>query len=183
MRYFTVFLVGLGLVVLVFVILIKMLTGGKPKQQIDLNSYATTDAVVRMTIDGPVNADSLHRQIQISIDNSQAEIQIMNGYQGDVKLDKTFDNNQPAFEAFLHAINLAGYTKGNPDPKLSDERGYCPQGSRYVFELLQGGDTIQRYWSTACGGQGTYGGKTTLTRELFQAQIPDFDKFTGNIQL
>lgn len=183
MRYFTAFLVALGLIVLVFVIIIKALTGGKPKQQIDLNSYATTDAVVRMTIDGPVNADSIHHQIQVSVDNSQTEIQIMNGYQGTVKTDKTYDSNQPAFEEFLHALNLAGYTRGNPDPKVSDERGYCPQGSRYVFELLQGGDTIQRYWSTACGGQGTYKGNTTLTRALFQAQIPDFDKLTGSIQL
>jgi hypothetical protein len=183
MRYFTAFLVAIGMIVLVVVILIKALGGHAPKQQIDFNSYATTDAVVRMTIDGPVNADSEHNEVQISVSNSEAEIQIMKGYQGSVKTDKTYDSNQDAYQSFLHALTLAGFTKGNSDPKLSDERGYCPQGSRYVFELVQGADTIERYWSTACGSQGTYGGNRTLTRQLFQAQIPDFDELTGDVQL
>jgi len=183
MRFFTAFLIAIGLLVLIFVIIFKSIgSGGGPKQQqIDLNSYANTSAVAQLTIDGPINADQIHQQVQITVGNTNTQFQILSGYQGQVVTSKTFANNEPAFAAFLHALNIAGFTKGDSDPKLSDPRGYCPDGDRYIFELDQGSDTIEKYWATSCGGEGTYGGNTEQTLDLFQNQVPHYSDLTANL--
>lgn len=183
MRIFTVFIIAIALIVLILVIIIKSITSGPPKSAIDLNSYANTGAVAQLLIDGPVNADQAHQQIQISVGNTNTQFQILSGYQGQVAQSKTFANNTPAFAVFLHALNLAGFTKGNTDPKLGDDRGFCPDGDRYVFTLSQGADTIQRYWATSCGGQGTYGGDVNLTLDLFQKQVPDYENLSADVVL
>lgn len=183
MRIFTFFIIAIALIVLILVIIIKSITSGPPKSTIDLNSYANTGAVAQLLIDGPVNADQAHQQIQISVGNTNTQFQILSGYQGQVSQSKTFANNTSAFAVFLHALNLAGFTKGNTDPKLSDDRGYCPDGDRYVFTLSQGADTIQRYWATSCGGQGTYGGDVNLTLDLFQKQVPDYQDLSADVVL
>jgi hypothetical protein len=75
------------------------------------------------------------------------------------------------------SLSHAGFTKGNADKALSDERGYCPLGSRYIFELIdENGKTIERYWATSCGKPKTYQGNVSLTRSLFQAQVPDYSR-------
>lgn len=181
MRYFTAFLVAIGLIVLVLVIIIKSLTGPPSKPPIDLNSYANTSATAQLTIDGPINADQTHQQVQIMVGNTGNQFQILQGYQVTVTTNKSFESNETAYAVFLHALNLAGFTEGNPDPKLSDERGYCPDGDRYIFELTEGADTIERFWATSCGGQGTYGGNTALTLDLFEKQVPNYDDLVGNV--
>lgn len=179
MRYFTGFLIAIGLIVLIFVIILKGGSGTK-QQQIDLNSYANSEAQVQLTIDGPITADQTHQEIQITVGRSQSQFELLSGYQNSVQATKSYQNNQDAYTVFLHALNLVGFTKGNSDPKSSDERGYCPNGERYIFELTQGSDQIQRYWSTSCG-QGTYHGNTAQTLALFQKQIPDYDVLTSSI--
>lgn len=182
MRFFTAFLIAIGLLVLIFVIIFKSIGSNGPKQQqIDLNSYANTSAVAQLTIDGPVNADQTHEQVVITVGNTNTQFQILSGYQGRVLTSKTFDNNEASFAAFLRALNIAGFTKGNADPNLSDPRGYCPDGERYIFQLAQGSDTIEKYWATSCGGQGTYGGSTLQTLDLFQNQVPNYTDLTGNL--
>jgi hypothetical protein len=183
MRYFTFFMVAIGLIVLVLVIIIKSITGGPSKPSIDLNSYAGTSAVAQLIIDGPINADQTHQQIQVTVGNTNTYFAILNGYQGQVSTSKTFENNQAAFSVFLHALNLVGFTKGNTDPKVSDDRGFCPDGERYEFELSQGSDTIEHFWATSCGGQGTYGGGVQQTLDLFQNQVPGYPDLTANVVL
>lgn len=181
MRYFTGFLIAIGLIVLVFVIILKGDGNSTRKQQIDLNSYANSEAMVQVTIDGPITADQTHQVVQISVGRSEGRIDILQGYEGSVKTTQTYQNNQNSYAVLLHALTLTGFTKGASDAKQNDERGYCPTGERYIFELLQGGDTIQRYWATSCGGQGTYRGSVGQTVDLFRKQIPDYGKLTANI--
>lgn len=184
MRYFTAFLVAIGLIVLVFVIIIKSITGGGGSKSttINLNNYASTPATAQLTIDGPINADQTHQQVQITVGNSQTTFQILSGYQGTVKTTKTFESNQASYAVFLHALSLAGFTEGNSDPNLKDERGYCPTMDRYIFELDEGADRIERYWSSECG-QGNFKGDTGTVLELFQAQVPNYDDLTGDLEL
>ena len=52
-----------------------------------------------------------------------------------------------------------------------------PLGDRYVFELSQNGQNIQRYWTTSCGTPKSYLGAQTLTISLFKAQVPVADPF------
>lgn len=184
MRFFTWLLVAAAILVLVFVIIFKGPSGSTPKTPvINLNSYATTNAVAQLTIDGPVNSDKEHQQVQISVDNTTTQFEILKGYQGSVATNKTFANNTDSFAAFLHALNVAGFIKGNTDPKLADDRGYCPDGDRYVFELTEGDKTIVHFWSTECGSQGTYGGDTQQTLDLFQNQVPGYNDLTDNVNI
>lgn len=183
MRYFIGLLVALGLII---ILIILLLTGGKkavPTQQPKtLTDYASTDSQVSMTIDGPVNADSEHDQVRVSVDSANVTYEHIRGYQGDVVQTKVFENNQDAYDVFLHALLHAGYSLGSNDPQFRDERGYCSTGDRYIFELTEGDKTITRYWSSSCGSPKTYEGNTGLTITLFQAQVPSYETLTGSIQ-
>jgi len=173
-------MIAIGLIVLVFVLIFKSLGGGPSKPPLNLNSYANSAATAQLTIDGPINADQDHQEVQITVGNAYNQFQILTGYQGTVATTKTFESNQAAYAEFLHALTIAGFTKGNTEASLSDDRGYCPTGERYIFELTQGSDTIIHFWSSSCGG-GTYGGNTDTTLNLFENQIPNYYQLTNNL--
>lgn len=184
MRYFIGFLVALGLIILIIVLLIN--GGGKskaPSTSRKLTSYATTDAQVSMTIDGPVNAVSLHQQVRITVDRDDVTYQQITGYDGEVVNTRIFANTQSAYNVFLNALARAGFTSGNNNPDLRNELGRCPLGSRYIFELNQDDKNLQRYWSTSCGGIKTYLGSTSLTLTLFKAQVPGYQSLTSGLVL
>lgn len=176
MRYFIGFLVTIGLIILLLVLLFS--GGGKPKTATTpktLTSYATSDAQVSLTIDGPVNAEQTHKQSQIIVDNGQATFEQLQGYNGQVINSQSYNNTEASFFVFLRALEVANFTKGDNSPSLSDERGICPLGTRYIVQLTQDGKDIERYWTTSCGGGSkTYEGNLALTLSLFEAQIPNY---------
>ncbi len=182
MRYFLAFIALLGLIFLLAYLLFHG-GGQKPKNLMPFTSYAATNAQAQLTIDGPINADQDHRQIKITVNRDDVTFQLIQGYQGNAINTQTFANNQNAYTNFLFALLHAGFTKGNSDPKLSDERGYCPTGDRYIFQFTQNGNNLERYWATNCGGTKTYGGNTSLTINLFEVQVPDYGKLTQNVAL
>lgn len=184
MRYITGILIAIGLVVLTIILIIKAFSGGgTPKQtQIDLNSYASTDAVMQMTVDGPISADKTHNEIRITVGRDTTKLDIMKGYEGNVTSSKTFQNNQDSYTQFLHALTVAGFTLGNSDPNVRDERGYCPAGERFIFEAVSGGQDVMRWWKTSCG-EGNFKGKSDTIRNLFKAQVPNYNQLTLNTQL
>lgn len=187
MRYFVGFLVTIGLII----ILIIMLFGGGNKSDNKvttvtprtLDSYASTDAQVSMQINGPVNADSLHQQIRVTVGRDAVTYEEFRGYEGQVVNTKSFENNEAAYAVFLRAINGAGFTLGDKDKKLADERGYCPLGRTYIFTMEEGSSVMQRYWATSCGGTQTYRGNLSLTVTLFQAQVPGYSNLVQNVSL
>lgn len=184
MRYIFGLLVTLGLIILLIVLLVG--GGGKPKVPATsktLDSYATTNAETRLTIDGPINAQSLHNQIRITVDRDNVTYEQVQGYNGNVTNMQRFDNTENAYANFLSALARAGFTKGNPDKALADERGYCSAGDRYIFELRQDEKNIERFWATSCGNPKTYAGNANVTVELFKAQVPGYPDLTQNIIL
>jgi hypothetical protein len=187
MRYITGILIAIGLVVLTIILIVKALSGGgggssNAPTQIDLNSYASTSAVMQMTIDGPVNADKTHNQIRVTVGRDETTLDILKGYRGNVVSTKTFANNQAAYTQFLHSLNVAGFTKGNIDPNVRDERGYCPTGERFIFEAISGGQDVMRWWKTSCN-QGNFRGQSDVIRALFKAQVPNYNLLTVKAQL
>jgi hypothetical protein len=183
MRYFLGFLAVIGLIVLVFVLVLRGLGGSKqPNVQTLLTDYAKTETVMRITIDGPVNADANHRQVRITVGRDQNTIETIEGYEGHTIETRDYPNNEEAYYTFLRALQLQGYTKGNPDPARTDERGVCPLGKRYIFEIVTGSATVQRYWAGSCGG-GTFAGRIGTVRLLFQKQAPDYAKMTRSMGL
>lgn len=185
MRYFVGFLITLGLLIL---LLIMLFSGGGddkakvPQTKRTLPDLAATTAEMRLTTDGPVNADQLHQKSRISVDRNNVTFEQIKGYGGDVTSMQKFANTREAFSTFLLALNHAGFTKGNPDKALRDERGYCALGSRYIFEVVENGKTLQRFWSTSCGKPKTYLGNVGLTINLFRAQVPDYNQLSKQNQ-
>lgn len=183
LRYFIGFFVTIGLIIILIILLFGGGGGDKkvqaPKTPKTLNSLASTDAQMRLTIIGPTNADQIHQQARVTIDRNGNTFELIQGYENTVTDSQSYESNEPAYSNFLHALSLAGYTKGIDDSKLADDRGHCPLGQRYIFEVIEDGKTVSRYWSSNCGNKiKTYLGNTSLTLTLFEAQIPDFDTLT-----
>lgn len=184
-RYFIGFIATIGLIILMIVLIFSG-GGNKNKPKIaptpkTLSSYADTDAVVSMTIDGPINANQDHQQVQVVVSNQDATFFHIQGYQGNVVNRQDFANNTNAFTNFLFALERVGFTLGNNSSSLKDERGRCPTGDRYIFEMTQNGQVLQRYWATSCGGLHTYNGAFNTTVQLFRDQIPNYDDLTSSI--
>lgn len=181
MRY----LIGLVIFILLIIFLIiKLLSGGnsKPNLPPSLSSYANTSTTVRYIIDNPVQAPQNHNDIVIEVGSSNADIKITTGYDGEVVKEQSFPMTDAAYAAFLLSLqHSGGYTLGNNDPQLKDERGYCATGNRYSYDIISGdGDRIQHYWSTSCN-QKTFKGLPDVVRQLFERQIPNFDEYTSDI--
>jgi len=92
---------------------------------------------------------------------------------------------RPLAEPVDRALDLAGFTKGDAKSTNTNERGYCPTGDRYIFEIVNGASDAQRYWSTSCRNSGTFKGNVAQVKQLFIAQIPpvDFAKETAGLHL
>lgn len=181
MRY----LIGLVIFILLIIFLIiKLLSGGgsKPNLPPSLATYANTSTTVRYIIDNPVQAPQNHKDIVIEVGSSSTDIKITQGYDGEVVKEQSFPMTDAAYTAFLLALqHSAGYTLGDNDPKLKDERGYCATGNRYSYDIVSGdGDRLQHYWSTSCKEK-TFKGLPDVVRNLFEAQIPNFDDYTSDV--
>jgi hypothetical protein len=179
-------LVGLGLVILVLVLIVRLFTGHKvaPSAQVDVTQYANTQAVSTLVMQGPTVLDQNFRQVKITIGRDTNEIDLIQGYEGHVIKSQTYQNNSTAYDAFLQSLKLQGFSRGlNKD--LGDYRGVCPFGSRYLYKFNDGNTDVFNYWSTSCGSQGTFKGSAANVRRLFVAQIPshDFTEFINGTSI
>lgn len=184
MKYFLGFLITIGLIIMLVFLIFR---GGDnregPVAAKSLSSYASTDAAISMAIDGPILAEQDHNRIRITVDRNSVTFQQIRGYENDVVNQQVVPNTQAAYTNFLLALGRAGFTLNNRDNKLGDERGRCPLGARYVFDLQQGGDQLERYWATSCGNPRTYGGDLNLTITLFQRQVSNYFELVNNLRL
>jgi hypothetical protein len=182
MRYVIGFLVSIGLLILVFVLIFR--GGGDPAPTpgaaARLVDYANTTTTVQFIDDYPVTADQTHRQSVTTVGRDEVTFSYESGYEGTVIRSQSYANNPQAYANFLRALQLNGFTKGENVEQLRDERGYCANGHRYIFEIKDGSRTIQRLWSTSCGKIGTFQGQTAAVRSLFRKQVPDYNKLISN---
>jgi hypothetical protein len=185
MRYYIGFLVTLGLLItLIFLLVHGNNKAAVPSTSKPLYSYANTNAEVRLTIDGPINGNQIHQQVQITANQNIVTFDQFQGYDGSVVNQQQFPNSETAYSAFLHAIALAGFTEGNTSGALSDEQGHCATGDRYIFELIQNGNDLERFWATSCTNViRSYDGNLPLTLTLFEVQIPNYQVLTRNVIL
>ena len=170
-------LIGLGLIVLVFVLVARGFSNAgqtSTAPSYSLGSYADTDATAQLTIDGPVNNDVDHRSFRLTIGKDSSTFELIQGYQGTVIRSNTYPNNSSAYAVFLKSLDRLGFSRGNTSSALKDERGFCPAGSRFIYQFDSQGSTKFRFWSTSCG-DGTFSGQRSAVRQLFYAQIPRSD--------
>lgn len=178
------YILGFFVTVLLLIVLVMLLVfGGDDKKSVPstsktLASYSNSEAETRLTIDGPINAPEMHRATRITVSQTKTTLEQLRGYDGQVIDTKTFDNTQTSYLSFLRALELAGFTKGDTAESLKNDRGYCPLGTRYIFELENNGKKLERFWATTCNGAKSYQGNTGLTVQLFKNQIPNYSKVT-----
>lgn len=177
--------------IIFIVILLNLFVGGKKPAPVNtvqvkpLPEYAATDATVSFTTDGIVNGDELHRAIRITISANQRTLDVLQGYNPSVIQSKSFVNNQEAYDVFLRAINNSGFLLKTKNSKaVTDERGLCPLGFRYILDLNQDGDDLSRLWASSCGSSvGNSAAAIPTITELFQNQIPNYDSLVGQVNL
>lgn len=187
MRYIVSFLIAIGLIVLFVILLLRAIFGGggeaPTERRVNLADYENTGVIMRLMTEGPINADELHRQVYIEVGRDNNNIQIVHGYQGNVVRQERVNSNSSAYGSFLRAIDLLGYTNGNTSKALADYRGHCPFGNRYIFQIVDGDDVKQQFWSTSCGNEGSFNGQADQIVQLFQAQIPAYNDLTQDLGL
>lgn len=176
------------LIALLILLIVLIIRGGNSDQPViptkALASYSSTDAQVSFRNDGRINAASLHRQILITVDRDYVVYKQLIGYDGQVVMTKKFANTENSYNVLLSALGHAGFTRRDEDPALQNEKGYCPLGQRYIFEMNEGTKEIQRSWGTSCGGgPKTFLGSLNTTITLFQAQVPNYSTLSNNVQL
>lgn len=183
MRYLLGFFAVIGLVIVVFVLILRGLSGGGDsiKDTKPLTDYTHSDVVMQYTITGPLVSDQQRYALRITVGRSENKIEALNGYHGIVFATKVYPNNSEAYGTFLRALDILGYDLGSDNPNLKDERGYCPDGNLSLFEIKEGQRNIQRFWQTTCG-EGNYRGEPSVN-DLFIKQIPDYNTFVQNVAL
>lgn len=183
MRYLLSFFAVIGLVVVVFILIFRGLTGDEGVKNLKaLTEYADTDTVMQFTMTGPIVSEQQRSAIRITIGNNENKIDILQGYDEVVSATKSYPSNSAAYGTFLRALDLLGYNRGSENPNLKDERGYCADGNLFYYDIKNGDNQIQRYWKTSCN-EGNFSGKVQDIEDLFKAQIPDFDTFTQDVEL
>lgn len=183
-KYFVGFLLAIGLIVLVVVLIIRALTSPhKGPTPLDLPSYATSDVRMQLTIDSPITAPATHNDIILTVGDVQSTLIVTQGYDDSIIDLKNYPMTSSAYGVFLKAIALNGFTKGNSNPALADEKGHCASGDRVIYEVLDAnGNDLQRYWSSSCGA-GTFSGNIAAIRQLFVKQFPDYATQTEKVNL
>lgn len=187
MRYFLGIIGAFILIILAIILIFRM--GGndeadKGTPQTDLTEYVNSDAVARLTMDGKVVAREKHYAIRITVGRTNRTIEVLNGYEGEVVQSREYGNDIAAYDVLLHAIQNAGFANEKPGGTEQELTGMCPLGNRYIYELTENGNDKVKLWSTSCSGkEGDFAGNAALVRQLFQAQIPDYQEVTRQIRL
>jgi hypothetical protein len=128
-----------------------------------------------MKVRGPIVADENFRAFQIQINPNTRAFTQYKGYEYTQTANETLDNNIPAYEQFVYALNRAGMMDGvNLTGPADDTRGVCATGMLYQFEILQGTNTVKSYWTTTCNSdRGSLRASLNQLTTLFINQIPD----------
>lgn len=171
-------------------LLVRLISGGRDDTA--PNQPATTQKVNKLSLDakkvsytvyGRVVGEEDRRAIRITVDDFERKLEILQGYDESVISSTTASNKTSAFEAFLLALESAGFTTRDTAIK-TDDRTLCPLGNRYAFETEFDDTTKIRAWTTSCSTKGvSFKGNRPTVDTLFKAQIPKYSELTNNIVL
>lgn len=159
----------------------RMIFGGDQgdPNQVDVGREAllntSVDRSVRMTVRGPIVADEEFRSFQVTISPTSRRIVTYSGYLENTIETKQYSNNVKAYEEFVHALDKANMMNGQAfEGEKDDTRGICATGNVYEFEVLRGGESVKRLWTSTCkGSPGSFKASVKQVESLFLEQIPD----------
>lgn len=160
--------------------------GQKPgaKKIVKITDFANSNvSQVEWKIQGRLVGEDQRRAVRVTISQDRRLIEILDGYDETVERAQTYPNTNSAYDAFLHALELAGFGRDRK-VAITDERGVCPLGNTFIYDLYDGNDHPVHLWSVSCSTAfGNFAGNATLIRQLFQNQISDYNTQTKNVQL
>lgn len=186
MRYIIEALISVGLIIVIIVLIFSGGNGKKPAspKPIGLTSLVGSGASVQIVTEGQISADKTHREISITINQGASKVDIIQGYQNHVISSHRIPNNKAAYDTFLRALELAGFSQSNTSGN-QDERGHCPLGHRYLYKVIDAsGKVSQRLWGDNCSSSdGSFKGNGDLIQNLFQLQIPKYNDYTNDVDL
>lgn len=141
------------------------------------------DRSVRMTVRGPIVANENFYSYTISANSSARNMTTYVGYVGQQIDSSQLENNTPAYEQFVYALDRANLMEGTASSN-DDIRGICATGNVYEFEVMQGENTIRKLWTSTCSGSvGTLKANLGQVSRLFQLQIPSYSTLISKIRL
>ena len=189
MRRYAIGIIGIVLIAVLAIFLLTRhgsnTTNKTPgKQTVNLTKYIDkTGSEVRWTMQGAMVGEDQRRSVRVVVTPNERRLEILDGYEEAVESTKTFNNTYEAYDAFLRALDLAGFTKEHKTA-VTDERGVCPLGNRFVYDLADGSDHPLHLWSSTCGfNVGTSAGNAALISQLFRNQVTDYNKLVQNVKL
>ena len=152
-------------------------------RRVRLADFVNTDATVSWTEQGELVGDDQHKEIRITVSRGERRAEVLTGYSQTIERSQSFVNTQEAFDRFMRSLNESGFARQRKT-QLTDYRGACPVGKRYIYTLNQGGNDDLFLWSTSCSREdGTFGGRPSMVKRLFQNQITDYDDFAHGVKL
>lgn len=152
------------------------------KKVVTMADY-TDNGTVTYTTQGKVVGEGEYKEIRFVINASERRVQLLSGYGERVVREQSFANNKAAFDTFMRALGNAGYSREKTST-ITDSRGVCPLGLRYLYNLKDNGKDVVNTWATSCNSRdGTFGGDQSLIRVLFENQVPRFNDFVGSDDL
>jgi hypothetical protein len=184
MRY----IVGILGVILVIFLFVALFFGRgndsntQNKAVTQLVDYADKNSSVSLTSVGRLVGNDERREIRVTVTPNERRLEILSGYDESVMSLQTYANTQEAYSNFLSALAANGFTKKR-DTSITDPRGLCPTGNRYIYDLSQDGNHISNLWNTSCNDGSSFGGRASTIREIFKNQIPDYNKQTQSVKL
>ncbi len=180
MRY----ILGLFLVLAFFVVIIATILHHSPNSKsstkngsaVVLTDYIDKNSEVHLYIDGEINAPEDHQAVEIIVSPTSRQLTVFQGYNLGVAFRQGFGNDKASYDNFMHAIGLLGFVKER-NVSQTNEKGVCPTGDRFIYELREDGKNVTRLWAATCNKSlGTFAGATSSVNKLFQKQIPNYAK-------
>lgn len=124
---------------------------------------------VRLSVRGPIVADEDFRSYKIFVSPSVRELQTYEGYKSKSLKQIKLNNNTPAYEQFIYALDKAGFMNG--DGELNN-RGVCSGGYVYEFETLKDEKTVKKIWTSSCNNvKDTANSNVRHISRLFLSQV------------
>lgn len=131
------------------------------------------DRAVRLKVRGNIVADEDFRSYQIQITPNERILALYKGYEKQEFDNITLDNNIPAYEQLVYALNRARMMNNSElTGESNDTRGICASGLLYEFQILKADKVLKSLWTTSCNRpRGSLGVSLAPLTSLFTVQI------------
>lgn len=140
---------------------------------------------VRLTVRGPIVAQEKFRSYQVTISPDTRVMTTYEGYLDKELATKKLDNNLPAYEQLVYALDKRKMMNGvQLTEEQNDLRGVCASKKIYQFETLVNGEVVKKLWTSDCeGAKGSARANVSEILDMFLKQIPDGNKMARDIGL